>query len=174
MFTRSENRRNPLSKVAERLKFIRYWRDQTGETDVDMHAVARMAMQKGWIAPPPVTEEDRLAKLFKNAARQDIRHDRKTGHAYRGYHAVPKQTADGQLAFSYMDIDDLGAKPENFRKACVMRREQSVDDQLQLRLDQIHWNDQRPPEQNVEILPADLEFDIALRMASMDDQGEAA
>ena len=157
MFTRSENRRNPLSKIAQRLMIHPAigW-IETGETDVDMHAVARMAMQQGWKAPPPITEEDRLAKLFKSAARQDIRHDRKTGHAYRGYHAVPKQTKDGQLAFSYMDIDDPRAKPGNFRKACVMRREQSVDDQLQLRLDQIHWNDQRPPGQHVEILPARL------------------
>ena len=163
-----------MSTVAERQRFIRYWMEETGESEVDMHEVTRMALKMGWKAPPPVTEEDRLAKLFKDAARQDIRHDRKTGHPYRGYHAVPKQTTEGQLVFSYIDIDDPATKPDNFRKACVMRREQSVDDQLQLRLDQIHWNDQRPLEQQVEVLPADLEFDIELRIASMDDQGEAA
>lgn len=163
-----------MSKIADRQKFIRYWRDETGETEVDMHAVARMAMQMGWEAPPPVTEEDRLAKQFKDAARQDIRHDRKTGRPYRGFHAVPRHAADGQLVFSYIDIDDPKTKPESFRKACVMRREQTVDDQVQLRLDQIHWNDQRPTEQHVEILPADLEFDVELRLASMDTQEEAA
>lgn len=163
-----------MSKIADRQKFIRYWKDETGETEVDMHAVARMAMQMGWIAPPPVTEEDRLAKQFKDAARQDIRHDRRTGRPYRGYHAVPKHAADGQLIFSYIDIDDPKTKPESFHKACVMRREQTVDDQLQLRLDQIHWNENRPAEQQVEILPADLEFDVELRMASMDDRDEAA
>lgn len=148
--------------------------DKTGETEVDMHEVARLAIQMGWKAPPPVTEEDRLAKLFKDAARQDIRHDRKTGRPYRGYHAVPKSTADGQMVFSYIDIDDPKTKPGNFRKACVMRREQSVDDQLQLRLDQTHWNDSRPPEQQVDILPADLEFDVELRLAAMDDRKDAA
>lgn len=163
-----------MQKAAERQRFIRYWMEETGETEVDMHAVARMAMQMGWKAPPPVTEEDRLAKLFKDAARQDVRHDRKTGRPYRGYHAFPKYAADGQLVFSYIDIDDPKTKPESFRKACVMRREQTVDDQVQLRLDQIHWNEQRPAEQHVEILPADLEFDIALRLASMDDRDEAA
>ena len=142
--------------------------EETGESGITMHEVARLAMKMGWKAPPPVTEEDRLAKLFKDAARQDIRHDPKTGHPYRGYHAVPKQSAKGQMVFWYIDIDDPNTKPENFRKACVMRREQSVDDQLQLRLDQVHWNDQRQPEQQVEILPADLEFDVELRMASMD------
>jgi hypothetical protein len=163
-----------MSKVAERQRFIRHWMDETGESEVDMHAVARMALGMGWEAPPPVTEEDRLAKLFKNAARQDIRHDRKTGRPYRGYHAIPKTAADGQLIFSYIDIDDPKTKPESFRKACVLRREQTVDDQLQLRLDQIHWNDNRPPEQQVEVLPADLEFDIELRMAAMDKRDDAA
>jgi hypothetical protein len=128
----------------------------------------------GWLAPPPVTEEDRLAQLFKDAARQDIRHDRKTGRPYRGYHAVPKQSADGQLIFSYIDIDDPKTKPESFRKACVTRREQTVGDVVQLRLDQLHWNDQRPLEQHVELLPADMEFDIEIRLAGMDDQDEAA
>lgn len=163
-----------MSKIKDRQKFIRYWMDETGETEVDMHAVARMAMKMGWKAPPPVTEEDRLAKQFKDAARQDIRHDKKTGRPYRGYHAVPKHAADGQLTFSYIDIDDPKTKPESFRRACVLRREQTVDDAVQLRLDQFHWNDQRPPEQRVDILPADLEFDVEIRLASMDDKGEAA
>jgi len=55
-----------------------------------------------------------------------------------------------------------------------MRREQSVDDQLQLRLDQIHWNDTRPDDQQVEVMPADLEFDVELRLAAMDDEESAA
>jgi hypothetical protein len=148
--------------------------DETGETEVDMHAVARMAMRMGWKAPPPITEEDRLAKVFRDAARQDIRHDKKTGRPYRGYHAVPKYADDGQLFFSYIDIDDPKTKPESFRRSCVMRREQTIDDQVALRLDQIHWNDDRPIEQHVEILPADLEFDIDIRLAAMDGEEKAA
>lgn len=163
-----------MSKVTERQKFIRHWMEVTGETEVDMHAVARLALQMGWKAPEQISEEDRMAKLFKNAARQDIRHDRNTGRPYRGYHAVPKYDTDGQMVFSYIDIDDPKTKPKSFRKACVMRREQTVDDQLQLRLDQLHWNDNRPEDQHVEILPADLEFDVELRLASMDDQDDAA
>lgn len=163
-----------MSKVAERQKFIRYWMEQTGESEIDMTSVAQLAMKMGWKAPPPITEQDRLAQLFKDAARQDVRHDRMTGRPYRGYHAVPKHAADGQLTFSYIDIDDPKAKPESFRKACVMRREQSVGDMVQLRLDQVHWNDQRPVEQQVELLPADMEFDLELRFASMDEKPEAA
>lgn len=146
----------------------------TGETEVDMTAVAKMALDMGWKAPPPITEQDRLAQQFKDAARQDIRHDRKTGRPYRGYHAVPKHTPEGQLTFSYLDIDHPKAKPDSFRKACVMRREQSVGDMVQLRLDQLHWNDQRPDDQQVELLPADMELDVEIRLAGMDDQDEAA
>ena len=71
-----------MSKVKERQRFIRYWMDQTGETEIDMHAVAKMALKMGWDVPPPISTEGRLAKLFKDAARQDIRHDRKTERPY--------------------------------------------------------------------------------------------
>lgn len=162
-----------MTKAVERQKFIRFWKEHTGETEVDMRSVAELALKMGWAAPPPVDPVDALAKTFKEAARQDIRHDRK-GRPYRGYHAVPKQTVDGQFLFSYLDIDDPKSKPENFRKACVLRREGMVDDGLLLFLDQTRWNDQRPPEQHVEILPADLGFDIELRLAAMDERDEAA
>lgn len=163
-----------MSKVIERQKFIRFWQEKTGRDEIDLDAVAEMAIEMGWVAPPPLTPKERLAKQFKEGMRQDVRHDRKTGRPYRGYHAFPKHAADGQLIFSYIDIDDPKTKPENFRKACVMRREQSVGDQLQLRLDQLHWNDQRPADQQVDLLPADMEFDIELRLAAMDDKDEAA
>lgn len=163
-----------MSKTDERQRFIRYWKETTGETEVDMHEVAKLALRMGWTAPAPVTPEDRLAKLFRDAAKQDIRHDRKTGRPYRGYHAYPKATADGQYVFSYIDIDDPKTKPQNFKKACVMRREQTVDDLFALFLDQTHWNDTRPPDQQVEILPADLGFDIELRLAATDKKPEAA
>ena len=163
-----------MSKVEDRQRFIRYWMETSGETEVDMHEVAKLALRMGWEAPPPVTPEDRLAKQFKEAAKQDIRHDRKTGRPYRGYHAFSKQRADGQLDFFYVDIDDPKTKPANFQKACVMRREQSVDDLFALFLDQTHWNDTRPPEQKVEILPADLGFDLELRLEAMDKKPDAA
>ena len=163
-----------MSKIAERQKFIRYWMDTTGESEIDMVSVANLALSMGWKAPPPITEADRLAQQFKDAARSDIRHDRKTGRPYKGYHAVPRYSGEGQLSFSYLDIDDPRAKPDRFQKACYYRREQSLGDVFQLRLDQLHWNEQRPPEQHVPLFPADMEFDVELRLAGMDDQPDAA
>lgn len=164
-----------MSKTAERLKFIRYWKEQTGETEVDMIEVAKLAIKMGWKVPPPVSDEERLAKGFKAATRQDIRYDRKTGRPYRGYHAVPKMDPDGrQMTFRFVDIDDPDTKPHRFKKACVLRREQAVDDLTQLRLDQQHWNDNRPEDQQVSELPADCEMDVEIRIASMDDEDDAA
>lgn len=164
-----------MSKIAERQRFIRYWKEVTGNTEVDMLEVAKFAIEKGWDAPAPISREERLAKQFKGAARQDIRRDRKTGRPYRGYHAVPKETATGQqISFAFIDIDDPNTKPDRFRKACVLRREQTVDDMTQLRLDQIHWNDNRPSDQQVKILPGDLELDVEIRLASMDEEDDAA
>jgi hypothetical protein len=163
-----------VSKTEERQRFIRYWMDETGESEVDMQKVAEMAMRMGWVAPPPVEPLDRLAKQFREAAKQDIRHDRKTGRPYRGYHAFPKQAPNGDLFFSYVDIDDPKTKPQNFKKACVMRREQTVDDLFALHLDQTHWNDTRPEDQKIELLPTDLGFDIELRLAAMDAEPKAA
>lgn len=49
-----------------------------------------------------------------------------------------------------------------------------MGDVVQLRLDQLHWNETRPPEQQVELLPADMEFDVELKLAGMDSDDEAA
>ncbi len=163
-----------MSSIEERQRFIRYWKETTGETEVDMKKVSALALEMGWKAPPAQTPEDRLEKLFKIVAKQDIRHDRNTGRPYHGYHAYLKMTAEGQYVFSYIDIDDPKTRPQNFKKACVMRREQSVDDLFALFLDQTHWNETRPAEQQVEMLPADLDFDIQLRLAAMDKKPDAA
>ncbi|GLV28509.1 hypothetical protein [Sphingobium fuliginis] len=162
-----------MTRIIERQKFIRYWMEQTGEAEIDMRAVAEFAIKMGWKPPPPVDPVDALAKTFKDAARQDIRKDRKTGRPYRGYHAFPKAAADGQMTFSYVDIDDPKTKPEHFQKACVLRREQMVDDGVQLTFDMDHWNSLRPAEQHVD-LPMDLQPDIEWRRAARDDTDEAA
>jgi len=153
-----------LSKVVERQRLIRAYREETGETEIDMRKVAEFAVAKGWPLPEPADPLDTLAKQFAEAARQEIRRDPKTGHPYRANHAVPR----GQLSFSWVDIDDPKTKPESMRASLVMRREQMVDDGLQLTFDYEHWNSIRPPEEHIE-LPMDLSFDIALRRAAMDD-----
>ena len=72
-----------MSKTAERQRLIRAYRDETGETEIDMRKVAEYAVSKGWPLPPPSDPLDNLAKLFADAARIEIRQDPKTGNPYR-------------------------------------------------------------------------------------------
>lgn len=158
-----------MSKIIERQRLIRAYREETGETEVDMRTVAEFAVRKGWPLPKPADPLDTLAKLFADAARLEIRRDPQTGNPYRANHAVPK----GQIYFSWVDIDDPQTKPTSMRASLVMRREQMVDDGLQLTFDMEHWNSIRPEEERIE-LPMDLTFDIELRRAAMDDDDDEA
>ena len=60
-----------MSKRQEKQRFIRYYKDQTGELEIDMHKVAEFAKSKGWKMPVPPSEIDLLAKQFTDAAREE-------------------------------------------------------------------------------------------------------
>jgi hypothetical protein len=79
-----------LSKVTERQRLIRAYRDETGETEIDMRKVAEFAVSKGWPLPAPRNPMDNLARQFADAARLEIRYDPATRNPYRANHAVPK------------------------------------------------------------------------------------
>lgn len=152
-----------MSKQAEMQSFIRYFKDQTGETEVDMHQVAQFAAQMGWPLPEPRSPIDVLAKAFSRAARDEIRQDEATGRPYRGYHAIPG--ALGQQGMLWIDIDEAPRAP--MKKSLVLRREQMVGDGLQLTLDADHWNRIHGDEEPIE-LPMDLTDDIEWRKNSPD------
>ena len=82
---------NRVVQVAERQRLIRAYRDETGETEIDMRKVADFAVLKGWPLPPPSDPMDNLARQFADAARLEIRHDNTTGNPYRANHAVPRR-----------------------------------------------------------------------------------
>ncbi|MGA9796901.1 MAG: hypothetical protein WBQ17_15360 [Rhizomicrobium sp.] len=123
-----------MSTRQEMQRFIRYWKEQTGETEVDMHEVAKLAATMGWKLPVPQSPIDLLAKRFKDAARDETEYDEETGNPYRVYHAVPAKTPEGQTSmFVYVDIRD--AKRNVMLKSAVIRREQMIGDGLQLTFD---------------------------------------
>lgn len=166
-----------MSKMLEKQRFLRLYREETGESEVDMHKVVEFALKKGWPLPKPADPKDVLAKQFADAARQEIRHDAASNKPYRAWHAYPMEDRNGQLAFSWLDIDDPNIDPKNFRKSAVRRREQMIDDGVQLSLDLDHWNGLRPKEEDHVHLPWDLTLDIEIRRASYgydDDDGKAA
>jgi hypothetical protein len=163
-----------MSKTADRQRLIRQYQDETGESELDMKKVVAYAVQRGWPLPKPQDPLELLAREFADAARQKYDKDRKTGRPYRVYHAVPAQDERGQGVFFWIDINAAETTAKNFRKSAVMRREQMVDDGVQLSLDIDHWNSIRPTEDHVD-LPMDISPDIEWRKNSMgDDEDQAA
>ena len=147
------------NKLQERQRFIKYYKDQTGVKEVNMHEVAKFANSKGWPLPKPQDPLDLLAKQFADAAREEIRKDKKTGRPYRANHAVPQM--QGQEKFTlWIDIDEAPRKP--MLKSLMNRREQMVGDGLQLTLDADHWNSEHSNEEPIQI-PLDFTDDIMWR-----------
>ena len=159
-----------MSKRQDRQRFIRHYRDVTGEREIDMHKVAEFAKKSGWNMPKPPSDIELLAKQFTDAARNETDYNAKTGRPFRVYHAIP--VGDGQLnLFVYVDIHD--ATRNQMLKSCVNRREQMVSDGVQLTFDMEQWNNLNPAEEPI-ALPMDLALDIEIRKAADDEEGSEA
>jgi hypothetical protein len=157
-----------MGKRQEMQRFIRFYKDETGEREIDMHKVAEFAKERGWKMPKPPSDTELLAKQFTDAAREETDYNKKTGKPFRVYHAIP--VGNGQLnLFVYVDIHD--ATRNQMHKSCVNRREQMVSDGLQLTLDMDHWNSINPNEQPL-TLPMDLTLDIEIRKAADEDEDD--
>ena len=152
-----------MNKREEMQALSRYYKQVTGETEVDMRKIAEFAVKEmGWQLPPPVDPMETLTKRLSRAAREEIRHDKETGEPYRVNHAVARVDGTGQRVF-WVDIDEA---PRSFmEKSLVKRREQMVGDAVQLSLDQEHWNRIHPNEEPIQ-LQFDLTFDLNLRKST--------
>jgi hypothetical protein len=160
-----------MSKIKDKQRVIRAWKDETGETAIDMHKVALWAVAKGWPLPTPQKPIDILAKQFADAGREQIEHDPETGNPYRVYHSVPVKIG-GQLTFLWYDIHEATRKV--MHKSLINRREQMVSDGVQLTFDAMYWAKCHPNEKPID-LPMDLTEDIEWRKnAPKDDDEEAA
>ncbi len=127
-----------------------------------MMAVALYAMSKhGWPAPDPISPEERLAKEFAQAAREETKQDSETGQPYRVYHAV-KVDGKGQ-GFFWVNIDEAPRK--HMIKSAFARREQVVGDMLQLTLDLAHWSRVNPSEEPITV-ETDITPDVNERLAA--------
>jgi len=155
-----------MTKQKQLQYLIREFREKTGKVDFDIHEVVGFAKSKGWPVPPPISGEERLAKDFSQAAREETRQDSKSGKPYRVYHAFP-QDGKGQGVL-WFDIDDERAPRKFMEKSAVMRREQMVGDAVQLTLDIDHWNRVHPSDAPIDV-PLDLGPDVAWRLAGPDE-----
>ena len=157
------------TKNQEMQRLIRLYKQETGETEVDMHQVALFAARVGWPLPRPTDPLDLLASQFSQAAREETKRDEQTGRPYRVNHAVPTMQTGRQLSYLWVDIDEAPRGP--MVKSLIGRREQMVGDALQLDLDAEHWNNIHPEEQPIQ-LPLDFTDDVEWRKNAPD--GEAS
>jgi len=155
-----------LSKHHEMQSVIRQYRDETGETDVDMKKVAQFAVQHlGWPLALPIDPIEMLAKEFARAAREEIRYDQETGKPYRVNHSIPATAGQMRL---WIDIDNPQTTRTKMLKSLISRREQMVGDGLQLSFDADHWNSINPNEEPIQI-PLDFTEDIEWRKNAPDE-----
>ena len=149
-----------MVRKQERLQQIyRWYKEETGIKEVDMHEVAKFAAKKGYPLPTPKAPLDLLAKELSLAAREETRKDEETGLPYRANHAYTIKTHSGQLTL-WVDIDETARKP--MLKSLVNRREQMVGDAYHLTLDADHWNRINPDEEPIQ-MPLDFEVDVEWR-----------
>lgn len=150
---------------------MRYYKEQTGETDLDMHKVAALAEKTGWKMPKPKTPLELLAQEFSQAARVEVRSDDESGHPYRANHAYPTKHGDTTL-WLWVDIDEAPRK--TMVKCLFTRRDQMVGDAVQLTFDKDHWNRIHPSEEPITI-PLDFTDDVEWRKNEpLEDEDEEA
>ena len=154
------------NKKQQMQNLIRYYKQTTGKTEIEMREVAKLAVRMGWKFPKPKDPLDQLTKQFTKAARDEIRYDKKTGKPYRANHAL--QTNHGQTQLTlWVDIDEAPRK--QIYKSLIMRREQMVGDGLQLTLDADHWNNVNLDKEPINI-PMDFTDDIEWRKNAPDEE----
>ncbi len=159
-----------MSKKGDMQRVIREYKDRTGEREVDMKKVAEFAESLGWPMPKPPSALELLARQLSDAAREEIRYDKKTGRPYRANHSITQGYGPSQLHL-WIDIDEATRGP--MLKSLVTRREQMVGDGLQLTLDADHWNGLHSDEDPIK-LEMDFGPDIEWRKNAPDDEDEAA
>jgi hypothetical protein len=95
-----------MTKHEEMQAFMRHYKRENKKTTVTMAEVAAAALQMGWKAPPPVTPEERLAKQFAAAAREETKTDKKTNRPYRANLAYSITNQVGEQTSFWVETDD--------------------------------------------------------------------
>lgn len=148
------------TKVQNYQKHIRYYKDETGEKEVDLKKVAEWMISRGFNPPVPKTPVELLAIELSQASREETRYDATTGRPYRANHALPVMQGN-IFGVRWIDIDENPPR-KSMHLSLMKRREQMVGDGLQLSLDADHWNNVNLDQEPIAI-PLDFELDVQIR-----------
>jgi hypothetical protein len=95
-----------MTRHEEMQAFVRYYKRENKKTAVTMAEVAAAAIKMGWKAPAPITAEERLAKQFAAAEREETLVDKKTNRPYRANLAYSLTNRDGEQSSFWVETDD--------------------------------------------------------------------
>ena len=158
------------TKAQRHQNIIRLYRERTGSDSVDMHEVAKFAMEMGYQMPKPKSAVDMLAEQLSAAAREEVRRDSVTGQPYRANLAVVQWVNGAQLTLWH----DIDVAPRRIaHRAFIQRRDQMVGDAVQLTLDVNHWNRVNEQEEQI-VMPLDFTEDVEWRLNAPDQDSRAA
>jgi hypothetical protein len=157
-----------MTKHEEMQAFVRYYKRLNKKTVVTMAEIARAAIAQGWPVPPPVSGEERLAKKFADAEREEIRYDKKTKQPYRANLAMTERLKDGKQLALWIDTDEANRNQMVF--AMAKYREQMVGEAVIGTNTVDHWNRINPKEKPLQF-PLDFTDETAWRLnAPVEDE----
>lgn len=155
--------------VQKKQKFIRYFREQTGSSEVNMHEVAQMAQKMGWPLPKPADPMELFAKQFADAAREETREDKATKKPYKANLAYLKRTAGGNQLWLWFDVDQA-TRPQMV-KGLHHYREQMVGEAVVGVNTANHWSRMNPDQPKLPF-ETDLTPDVLEREMASDLEAE--
>jgi predicted DNA-binding WGR domain protein len=133
-----------MTKQEEMQAFVRYYKRENKKTAVTMAEIAAAAIRMGWKAPAPITAEERLAKQFAAAEREEMLVDKKTKRPYRANLSYSLPNEQGEQTSFWVETDD--ATRNEAEMWMVKYREQMLGEAV-IGTDTIeHWNRINPKE----------------------------
>lgn len=140
-------------------EYIERYKAEVGSDGLlDPHAMAEWAYRNGLHKPNVTTVIDLIAHDIAQQFREEYRVDRH-GRRYRAKHAAVEKRGTKSISL-WADMDDPNAPHTHFQKSFAQRRNQIVDDCVQLKTDVDVYNDKRTPSVPVQI-PLDFTLDVA-------------
>jgi len=150
-----------MSTRKEKMRqFVRWYKHENKKTAVTMSEVAKEAIARGWKLPPPISPEERLAKQFADAEREEIRYDKNTQEPYRGNLALTERLKDGTQLSLWIDTDE--ATRSQMVMALHKYREQMIGEAVIGTNTAEHWNRTHPEQQPLPF-PTDLADEVQWR-----------
>lgn len=148
--------------------YVERYRSEVGsEGLIDPHEVAAWAYREGLHKPNATAIIDLIARDIAQVFREEYRVDSR-GRRYRAKHAVTEKRGNRTLSL-WGDMDDPSTPHQHFIKSFAQRRNQVVNDCVQLATDVDVYNEKRKP-----AIPIQVPFDFTLDVEELQQRYKKA